>query len=772
MYTIFYALFFLQFLLNISYSSSLDTITPTQSIADGQTLVSSGQSFVLGFFSRSSNNWYLGIWYKTTPDVLVWVANRNNPLNDSYGALIIINNGNLVLMNQNRSIIWSSNSSTLANNNSVAKLLETGNLIVGDRDSIINSNSEVYAWQSFDHPTDTFLAGMKIGWNFKTGIEQHLASWKCEDDPSAGPWNGVRFSGSPNILAFPVFKPYLVSNEDEVYYSFRPNQNAVITQLKVNPSGLTDRLILYNKSTAWSTMYTQPYEPCDYYGYCGANGICRINRDPLCECLQGFNPWSEEEWNVLNYSSGCVRKTPLDCRSGDGFVKLDGVKFPDFLEFWSNKSMRLEECEEVCLRNCSCAAYANFDIEKGSGCMIWFGDLIDVRELRVNDSVEDIYLRLPASEISYNSPEEKTEDHFNCFNCYLYHLYLDLGDALVEILESKRKVVKGLQESDKEDVELPLFDLATIASATNNFSTMHDWSRRLWFCLQGTLITGQEIAVKRLSKNSGQGFTEFRNEVELIAKLQHRNLVSLSGCCIQAQERMLIYEYMPNRSLDHFIFDNNRSRLMGWKRQFDIIMGIARGLLYLHRDSKLHIIHRDLKASNILLDINFNPKISDFGLARIFRDDEKKQEQGYGYMSPEYAIDGKFSVKSDVFSFGVLLLEIVSGKRNRRFNHPGHHHNLLGHAWLLWNEGKALDLMDECLEDSCIDSQVVRCIQVGLLCVQKFPQDRPTMSSIVYMLENEEATLPRPKQPGFSWKGILMVMNQNQQLKVPAHEIH
>ncbi|KAF3454012.1 hypothetical protein FNV43_RR04455 [Rhamnella rubrinervis] len=693
MYTIFYALFFLQFLLNISYSSSLDTITPTQSIADGQTLVSSGQSFVLGFFSPgSSNNWYLGIWYKTTPDVLVWVTNRNNPLNDSYGALIIINNGNL--------------------------LLETGNLIVGDRDSIINSNSEVYAWQSFDHPTDTFLAGMKIGWNFKTGIEQHLTSWKCEDDPSAGnftfrmvlkgrpqlfisnkltaaikfrsgPGNGVRFSGSPNILAFPVFKPYLVSNEDEVYYSFRPNQNAVITRLKVNPSGLTDRLILYNKSTAWSTMYTQPYEPCDYYGYCGANGICRINRDPLCECLQGFNPWSEEEWNVLNYSSGCVRKTPLDCRSGDGFVKLDGVKFPDFLEFWSNKSMRLEECEEVCLRNCSCAAYANFDIEKGSGCMIWFGDLIDVRELRVNDSVEDIYLRLPASEIKSILVAKRKRRLRTILTVSIVTSTICILILVMlwwKFWKAKRKVVKGLQESDKEDVELPLFDLATIASATNNFSPQcMIGAGGFGSVYKGTLITGQEIAVKRLSKNSGQGFTEFRNEVELIAKLQHRNLVSLSGCCIQAQERMLIYEYMPNRSLDHFIFDNNRSRLMGWKKQFDIIMGIARGLLYLHIDSKLHIIHRDLKASNILLDINFNPKISDFGLARIFRDDEKETRTRivvgtYGYMSPEYAIDGKFSVKSDVFSFGVLLLEIVSGKRNRRFNHPGHHHNLLGHV--------------------------------------------------------------------------------------------
>ncbi|XP_057474300.1 G-type lectin S-receptor-like serine/threonine-protein kinase SD1-1 [Actinidia eriantha] len=217
---------------------------------------------------------------------------------------------------------------------------------------------------------------------------------------------------------------------------------------------------------------------------------------------------------------------------------------------------------------------------------------------------------------------------------------------------------------------------------------------------------------------------------------------------------MLIYEYMCNKSLDHFIYGQNRTALLAWQKQFDIIMGIARGLLYLHQDSRLRIIHRDLKASNILLDSDLVPKISDFGLERIIEgekiSDKTKRIIGtYGYMSPEYAIDGKFSVKSDVFSLGVLLLEIVSGQRNRGFHHPDHHHSLLGHAWLLWNEGRSIELMDTCLKDSCIESQVRRCIQVGLLCVQKLPDDRPTMSSVVFMLGNEGAVLPQPKQPGF-----------------------
>ncbi|XP_031276356.1 G-type lectin S-receptor-like serine/threonine-protein kinase SD1-1 isoform X2 [Pistacia vera] len=310
-------------------------------------------------------------------------------------------------------------------------------------------------------------------------------------------------------------------------------------------------------------------------------------------------------------------------------------------------------------------------------------------------------------------------------------------------------------EKRKGEIEVPLFDLATIAAATNNFSNANLIGEGGFGPVyKGNLSEGQEIAVKRLSRKSGQGLEEFMNEVILIGKLQHRNLVALVGSCIEGDERMLIYEYLPNKSLDNFIFDRERSKLLSWKKRLDIVIWIARGLLYLHQDSKLQIVHRDLKTSNILLDIDLNPKISDFGLARIFASDDKevntKRVVGtYGYMSPEYATEGTFSLKSDVFSFGVLLLEIISGRRNRGFRHQDHHHNLLGHAWLLWNDGRALDLMDTCLEDSFIESLVQRCIQVGLLCVQKFPENRPEMSSVVFMLGNEEVVLPQPKQPGF-----------------------
>ncbi|KAK7257278.1 hypothetical protein RIF29_31130 [Crotalaria pallida] len=309
-------------------------------------------------------------------------------------------------------------------------------------------------------------------------------------------------------------------------------------------------------------------------------------------------------------------------------------------------------------------------------------------------------------------------------------------------------------ETQVNALDLLLFDLPTITGATNNFMFENKIGQGGFGPVyKGKLVNGQEVAVKRLSRSSGQGITEFINEVKLIAKLQHRNLVRLLGCCIQGQERLLVYEYMANGSLDSFIFDHTKGGLLKWPQRLYIILVIARGLLYLHQDSRLRIIHRDLKASNVLLDDELNPKISDFGIAKAFGGDQTEGNTNrvvgtYGYMAPEYVIGGLFSIKSDVFSFGVLLLEVISGNKNRALYHTTDTVNLVGYAWTLWKEGKALQLIDSNVRDSCVASEVLRCIHISLLCVQQCPEDRPNMTLALRMLESE-MELAEPKDPGF-----------------------
>ncbi|KAL9236646.1 hypothetical protein vseg_011288 [Gypsophila vaccaria] len=271
---------------------------------------------------------------------------------------------------------------------------------------------------------------------------------------------------------------------------------------------------------------------------------------------------------------------------------------------------------------------------------------------------------------------------------------------------------------------------------------------------KGVLENGQEIAVKRLSKNSGQGTAEFNTEIVVVAKLQHKNLVKLLGFCLAPKEKILVYEYLPNSSLDRCISDNDKRLSMAWETRFKIINGIARGLLYLHEDSRLKIVHRDLKPSNILLDAGMNPKIADFGLAKLFEVDQTQGDTNkivgtYGYLAPEYAMTGHFSVKSDVYSFGVIILEILSGQRNRFFNRPQLEEALLHRAWRHWNEGSPLNLVDTLLGDSYPREEVTKCIHIAILCIQDNAIERPRMASVVAALSGQSISLPMPKAPTF-----------------------
>nr|KYP60959.1 Putative serine/threonine-protein kinase receptor [Cajanus cajan] len=764
---------------SLKVSTAIDTIHLSQCISDGMTLVSQGGKFEFGFFSPNhSNKHYLGIWYKNIiPQTVVWVAER--AINDSLAILTVNRTGNLVLRHHDN-VVWHTPSEKQAQN-PVVQLLDSGNLVVREESE---TDPEAYLWQSFDYPSDTALPGMKLGWNLRTGREWRMTSWKSPDDPSPGdfywgmllynypefylmkgkekilrigPWNGLHFSGIPDQKPNPVYAYHYISNKDEIYYTYSQENDGVISRLEINQTSSTiSRYVWMEDKQFWKVYKSRPRDNCDYYGMCGAYGTCVITGSQFCQCLEKFSPKSPKAWNKADWSQGCVRNKPLNCTNKlrDGFMKVKGVKLPDTTHTWVDETIGLEECRVRCLNNCSCMAYTNSDIRgEGSGCVMWFGDLNDIRQF--DGEGQDLYIRMDASELG-------EQRHYKEVLILVYTtIAIILGMLLVgcfRIYVGRCTITDILRNQNRggseDDQDLPLVDLSTIVTATDNFSINNKIGEGgFGLVYKGRLVSGQEIAVKRLSRTSGQGMREFKNEVKLIAKLQHRNLVKLLACCVQQQDIMLVYEYMTNRSLDRLIFDDTEAKLLDWPKRFNIICGIARGLLYLHQDSRLRIIHRDLKASNVLIDDQLNPKISDFGIARIFGGDETEGSTQrvvgtYGYMAPEYAADGIFSVKSDVFSFGILMLEIISGKRSRGFYIENHSPNLVTHAWSLWKKGRAIEMIDSNIEDSCALSDVLRCIHVSLLCVQQHAEDRPAMPSVVLML-GSESELAEPKEPGF-----------------------
>ncbi|KAA3486214.1 L-type lectin-domain containing receptor kinase I.8-like [Gossypium australe] len=331
--------------------------------------------------------------------------------------------------------------------------------------------------------------------------------------------------------------------------------------------------------------------------------------------------------------------------------------------------------------------------------------------------------------------------------------------ALKMLVSWIRTKISAEKRHENDDPSLQVFSFSSIKAATNNFSNDNKLGEGGYGPVyKGKLPNGLEIAVKRLSKSSNQGFEEFKNEVTLTARLQHVNLVRVLGICTEKEEKLLVYEFMPNKSLDFYLYDPFKRHLLDWRRRVSIIEGITQGLLYLQEYSNYTIIHRDIKASNILLDYEMNPKISDFGMAKFFKKDELEANTGrivgtYGYVPPEYVRKGIYSTKYDVYSFGVLLLQIISGKRNSSLTNIGKcimlNENI--QAYELWKQGREAEFFDASLDDSSLSCKLIRCMQLALLCVQENPADRPSMVKVFTILKNESSVaISVPKQPAYS----------------------
>ncbi|KAL4565168.1 hypothetical protein LXL04_029253 [Taraxacum kok-saghyz] len=730
-------------------------------------LVSIRGNFTLGFFDEGYR--YLGIWYTNDLESRkVWVANPNSPIVSTSGAhalSINLTTGDLIIIAGKRTLMRITNVQAGPYPNVTATLQDDGNF------QLINKIDKRVLWESFDHPTNVLLPGMKLGYDMKIGQNWTLTSWLSNEIPDSGAftlsWEPIE-EASQRLMIRRRGRPYWSSgnlNNQIFQYMFALNGPR-------SPSR-------YNLSS----VYTNEAGYFSYEADFAAFPMWILTPKGQITNIDNSTVWTPEFCYGYDSGNGCVESSLPKCRrESDNFSGKNGDFAHDktVSAIDGNSSLSISDCFVKCWNDCNCVGFNSSTIN-GTGCVIWTGSNNFLVNPRDNSTLKYV-INQSAITPSIGNKTQNSKKWvwiligvviplvFLCFGILWYikkrkHTRKEYDrqkrdEYFLELTTSESfKDVHQLETNGGKGNDLLLFSFASIMAATNDFSIDNKLGQGGFGPVyKGKLSDGREIAIKRLSRSSGQGLVEFKNELVVIAKLQHKNLVRVFGCCIHGEEKMLIYEYMPNKSLDFFLFDENRKAELDWHRRFDIIEGIAQGLLYLHKYSRMRVIHRDLKASNILLDENMNPKISDFGMARIFTQNETQAMTNrvvgtYGYMSPEYAMEGTFSIKSDIFSFGVLILEIITGRRNSTFVHLDRIFNLIGYAWELWQQGDTLELKDPTLGNTFVVQQFLRTVHVALLCVQENATDRPTTSDMISMLLNDATILPTPNKPAFITTG-------------------
>lgn len=749
------------FYLLIPSSLGADTITGNKYLSGDQTMISATGLFELGFFKPgNTSNYYIAIWYKKIPGkAVIWVANRDKPASNKYTSkLRISEDGNLVLVSsESKSLIWST---SLHNNTSKplkAVLLDDGNLVLRD-----GSNSSSPLWQSFDHPTDTLMPDGKLGLSKVFKSSQVLTSWKNLEDPGTGLftierdpkasqfimlWNKTEkywssglwipdqqiFSLLPELrfLKTQLYSFSYIDNENETYISYSVHDPSIVTRLVMDVSGQLKQLTWLESSQQWVLFWSQPGQQCEVYSFCGAFAICNQSSLPYCHCLQGFEPNSGVEWGLNDYSGGCGRKTKLPCDGGkneDKFLVSPSRVLPEHPHFVSVSTVG--ECESACLENCSCTAFSYDD----NGCFIWFADLLNMRQLPDN-SGKSLHIRVAASDVQTSRNKK-----------LVIVILVGLGFGLVALLglffivywRQKRRLLIATKTMEHS---LTRFVYRDLQSATKNFSQKLG-AGGFGSVFKGILPDSTAIAAKKLdSINHSQGEKQFRAEVSAIGMIQHVNLVRLRGFCSEGSKRLLVYEYMPNGSLNTHLFKRENLQILSWRVRYQIAVGTARGLAYLHEKCRHCIIHCDIKPENILLDAEFCPKVADFGLAKLVGREFSRVlttiRGTRGYLAPEWISGDAITAKADVYSYGMMLFELVSGRRNVQQASEG---GLLDFfpTWAMekLTEGEdILSILDPRLEGDAEKDDVMRICKLACWCIQDEESQRPSMGQVIQVLE-------------------------------------
>ncbi|XBJ18899.1 hypothetical protein VPH35_009962 [Triticum aestivum] len=804
-----------------SSAPASDTLTEGQVLAVGDKLVSMNGKYALGFFqpaastisksqnttsSRSSSSWYLGIWFNKIPVfTVVWVANREEPIphpNINSTKLKFSSDGNLVIVINHgdavtESLVWSTcivnrtqTSSINTTTSGAAVLLNSGNLA-------LLTNSKVMLWQSFDYPTDIALSGAKLGWNKVTGfsrkfmskkslIDMGLGSYSLELDtsgvavlkrrnnPSVVYWHWAS-SKTSSLSVIPTLKtiidldprtkglmnPIYVDNDQEEYYMYTsPDESSSSLFVSLDISGQVKLNVWSEANLAWQTICAEPADACTPAATCGPFTVCNGNAQPSCDCMESFSQKSPQDWEFDDRTGGCIRNTPLHCStsannqnmtsSTDIFHPISQVTLPynpQSIDVATTQS----KCEEACLSSCSCTAYSY----NNSRCSVWHGELLSVN---LNDGIDNnskdaLYLRLAASAKFEKRKKKATNIRVVTAASIIGFGLLLMLVLLLLIWKNKFKPLYNNQGSDGGIIAFRYTDLVR---ATKNFSEKLGGGG-FGSVYKGVLKDSTNIAVKRLD-GARQGEKQFRAEVSSVGLIQHINIVKLIGFCCEGDHRLLVYEHMVNGSLDGILFEKgNAASVLDWNTRYQIALGVAKGLSYLHESCHKCIIHCDIKPGNILVDASFVPKIADFGLAAFVGRDFSRVMTTFrgtaGYLAPEWLSGVAITPKVDVYGFGMVLLEIISGRRNSSLETP---YNTRSSTTRYQNveyfpvqaisklhDGDVKSLVDPQLHGDFNLEESERICKVACWCIQDNEFDRPTMGEVVRVLDGlQEINMP------------------------------
>ncbi|TVT97382.1 hypothetical protein EJB05_57381, partial [Eragrostis curvula] len=777
------------------------TLAAGQVLAVRDKLVSRNGKFALGFFqptapdslSKSTNttttspNWYLGIWFNNIPVfTTVWVANRETPItepNINQTQLELSTDGNLVVVNRTKSTIWSTsiaNMTGTGTKTASAVLLNTGNLAI-----VASPSSDVLLWQSFDHPTDVVLPGAKFGRNKVTGLIRQGISRKSLIDPGLGPYSIVldttgvvlkrrdlsvvywSWQSKSSLKLIPILKsilaldprtkglvPLYVDNDEEEYYIYTSPDESPPSFVSLDISGQIKVNIWSQANQTWQAIYAQPVDPCTPSATCGPFTVCNGVANPFCDCMESFSRKSPQNWEFEDRSGGCIRETPLDCsseenttRSTDVFHPIAHVTLP-YNPYRVQEAATENKCTQACLSECSCTAYSY----NNSRCSVWHGELLSVN---MNDGIDNysedvLYVRLAAKDLQ-NLRKEKRKPSVGVITAASIICSGLLVLMLLLVIWRKKLKLCGAPLYDSQGSNgIIAFRYTDLGHATKNF-TQQLGAGGFGSVFKGVLSDSTPIAVKRLD-GARQGEKQFRAEVSSIGLIQHINLVKLIGFCCEGDNRLLVYEHMPNGSLDGHLFKSNSS-VLNWNTRYQIIIGVARGLSYLHQSCRECIIHCDIKPENILLDASFVPKVADFGLAAFVGRDFSRVLTTFrgtaGYLAPEWLSGVAITPKIDVYAFGMVLLEILSGSRNspEAYTSNSYHVEYFPvRAVSKLHEGDVQSLVDPKLQGDFSLEQVERVCKVACWCIQDNEFDRPTMGEVVRVLEGLQE-IDRPPMP-------------------------